>query len=134
MDFNLHMRNTAFLDKSADVRMVFFAAHGFPVDAFARERVGPVIMRDQVDYVREVGLLEELRVTLAMGGLAPDGSRFLMRNEFGLGDKALAARGTSTGGWLDLQGRKLVVPPSALLTALQLLQRTEAFRTLPSRH
>jgi hypothetical protein len=28
MDFNSHMRNTAFLDKSADVRMMFFAENG----------------------------------------------------------------------------------------------------------
>jgi acyl-CoA thioester hydrolase len=31
MDFNRHMRNTAYLDKSADVRMLFFAEHGFPM-------------------------------------------------------------------------------------------------------
>jgi acyl-CoA thioester hydrolase len=28
MDFNGHMRNTAYLDKAADVRLMFFAAHG----------------------------------------------------------------------------------------------------------
>ena len=31
MDFNSHMRNTAFLDKAADVRMMFFAENGFPM-------------------------------------------------------------------------------------------------------
>ena len=29
MDANAHMRNTAFLDRAADVRMMFFADHGF---------------------------------------------------------------------------------------------------------
>jgi len=29
MDFNSHMRNTAYLDKSGDVRMIFFSENGF---------------------------------------------------------------------------------------------------------
>lgn len=31
MDFNSHMRNTAYLDKSADLRMMYFADRGFPM-------------------------------------------------------------------------------------------------------
>jgi acyl-CoA thioester hydrolase len=49
LDFNAHMRNTAFLDKSADVRMMFFAEHGFPVAEFARRRIGPGIMKDETE-------------------------------------------------------------------------------------
>ena len=30
MDFNSHMANTAYLNLAADVRMAFFADHGFP--------------------------------------------------------------------------------------------------------
>ncbi len=33
MDFTAHMRNTAYLDKSADVRMMFFAENGHTVRA-----------------------------------------------------------------------------------------------------
>jgi len=29
MDFNSHMRNTVYFDKSADVRMTYFAENGF---------------------------------------------------------------------------------------------------------
>jgi acyl-CoA thioester hydrolase len=41
MDSNSHMRNTAFLDKSVDVRMMFFAENGFPMDELMRRRIGP---------------------------------------------------------------------------------------------
>ena len=30
MDANAHMKSTAFVDKSGDVRMMFFAEMGFP--------------------------------------------------------------------------------------------------------
>jgi acyl-CoA thioester hydrolase len=46
MDYNAHMRNTAYLDKSADVRMMYFAERGFPMAEFARLQLGPVVMKD----------------------------------------------------------------------------------------
>ncbi|MBX3086609.1 MAG: thioesterase family protein [Anaerolineae bacterium] len=131
-DANGHMRNTAYLDKSADVRMMFFAENGFPMDAFAQRRIGPVIMKDEVDYYREVHILAPLRVTFLLGGLAEDGSRFIIRNEFWRVEGDLAARVTSIGGWLDLAARKLVVPPESLLTAMRTLPHTDDYRDLPS--
>ena len=132
MDFNSHMRNTAFLDKSADVRMMFFAENGFPMSEFSKLRLGPVIMKDEVEYRKEVGLLQPITVTLAMAGMSADGSRFLMRNDIQRPDGELCARVTSSGGWLDLQARKLVAPPEQLLSALRLLPRTDNFEALSS--
>ncbi len=132
MDFNSHMRNTAYLDKSADIRMMFFGDNGFPMTTFRELRIGPVVMRDEVDYFREAGLLDSLRVTIALAGLAEDGSRFAMRNEFFRGDGKLSARVTSAAGWLDLAVRRLVAPPPALLAALHTLPRTDDFKTLAS--
>ena len=132
MDFNAHMKNTAFLDKSADVRMMFFSENGFPMAEFSRLKLGPVIMKDEVEYQKEVGLLQEIRVTMAIAGLSPDGSRFQIRNEIFRSDEKLCARVTSTGGWLDLSARKLIAPPAALLSALQTLEKTAGFLVLPS--
>jgi len=132
MDFNSHMKNTAYLDKSADVRMLFFSENGFPMGEFLRLKLGPVIMKDEVEYQKEVGLLQEVKVTLAMAGLSPDGSRFLFRNEVFRPDGKLCARVTSAGGWLDLATRKLVAPPEALLAALKSLPQTSDFTPLPS--
>jgi acyl-CoA thioester hydrolase len=132
MDFNAHMRNTAFLDKSADVRMMFFSENGFPMEEFNRRKIGPVIRKDEIEYFKEVRLLEEVRVTLSIAGLAKDGSRFLLQNEFWRADQTLIAKVTSAGGWLDLSSRKLVVPPDALMAALRSLPLTEDFQILPS--
>jgi acyl-CoA thioester hydrolase len=132
MDFNSHMRNTAFLDKSADVRMLFFSENGFPMEEFVRLKIGPVIRKDELEYFREVRLLEEMRVTLVSVGLADDGSRFLLRNEFWRADGQLAATVTTSGGWLDQVRRKLVAPPEGLRAAMRSLPRADGFLTLPS--
>jgi acyl-CoA thioester hydrolase len=132
MDFNSHMRNTAFLDKAADVRMMFFAENGFPVEEFHRLRFGPVIRKDELEYFREIRLMEEMRVKLVSAGLSADGSRFLIRNEFWRLDGELAATVTSAGGWLDQVKRKLVAPPDGLLAAMKSLDRAEGFQELTS--
>jgi acyl-CoA thioester hydrolase len=131
MDFNSHMRNTAYLDKSADVRMMFFAAHGFSVREFYRLKIGPVVQKDEIVYFREVNLLDELTVTLALAGLSPDGSRWILRNEFFRSDSK-AASVNSAGGWLDLAARRLVVPPRDLLQTMQQATRTDDFQELPA--
>jgi len=131
MDFNSHMRNTAYLDKSADVRMMYFAECGFPMSEFGRLRLGPVVMKDEVEYFREFHLLEEISVSMSLAGLSEDGSRMKLRNDF-FRQGILAARITSTAGWFDLANRKLVCPPEKLLQALRDLDRSEDFMVLPS--
>lgn len=132
MDANAHMANVAYLSKCVDARMSFFKAHGFPVSEFAKRRIGPVVRRDEIEYHREIGLLDPITVTLELAGLAPDGSRFRLRNEILTGEGKLAARITSEGGWLDLAKRKLIAPPDDLLAALQAMPPTVEFERLPS--
>lgn len=132
MDFNSHMRNTAFLDKSGDVRMFFLSEHGFPMSEFMRLNIGPVVMKDEISYFKEVLLLEEITVTLGLAGLAEDGSRWILRSDIIRPDGKLAARVNSTGGWLDLAARKLIAPPPALMATWQALDKSDDFQELPS--
>lgn len=132
MDYNSHMANTAYLDRSADVRMMYFAENGFTAEDMLGMRIGPVIMKDEIEYFREVRLLQEIRVSLALSGLAPDGSRFMLRNEISQVDGTRCAVVTSTGGWLDLNARKLIAPPEPLRKAMEALPRIEGCCELKS--
>jgi acyl-CoA thioester hydrolase len=132
MDANAHMANVAYMNKCVDSRMSFFTQNGFPATEFARRRIGPVVRRDEIDYYREVALLEPITVTLALGGCAPDGSRFRLVNEVVRADGKVAARVRTEGGWLDLEARKLIAPPPEILTALQRLTRSDDFEELQS--
>ena len=132
MDFNGHMKNTAYLDVSGDVRMMYFSENGFSMSEFVRLRVGPVVMRDEMEYYRELQLLEPVRVNLTLAGLSEDASRFYLRNEFFRHDGKRAARVTSMGGWMDLTARKLTTPPNKLAEVLHVLEKSEDFRVLDS--
>ncbi len=132
VDANGHMANTAYLSKVVDVRMMFFEEQGFTMRDFERLRLGPVVMRDELEYFREFRMLELIRITLSLAGLSEDGSRFRLRNELFKEDEKLAARLSSTGGWLDLAARKLISPPDKLAEVMKNLVRTEDFEQLPS--
>ena len=98
---------------------------------FVRLKLGPVVMKDEVEYFREFHLLDEVRISLALAGLSEDGGRMILRNDFYRKD-TLAARVTSTAGWFDLAKRKLVCPPADLLHSLRAIAHSDDFKTLPN--
>ncbi|HEX3011367.1 MAG TPA: thioesterase family protein [Syntrophomonadaceae bacterium] len=132
MDFNAHMANTAYLDLAANERMLFFEEHGFSMRDFEKLHIGPVVMKDEIEYYHEIRLLETIDVHLFLAGISEDGSRMRMRNIFynAAGKKAAAI--TSTAGWMDLRKRSLVSPPAQLHQAMLGIARTEDFEILPS--
>jgi acyl-CoA thioester hydrolase len=127
MDFNGHLANRAYLDLAADVRMAFFAEHGFPPAELRRLMIGPVMRKDELEYYHEVGLHELVSVTYAMLAMSADGTRFTIENEVWTERGERAATVRSTGGWLDLRARKLVAPPARLLEAFRLVPRAPKF-------
>ena len=131
LDSNAHMGNTAYLDLSANVRVTYLTSAGFSVESFAQMHFGPVIRREELEYFRELRLMDEARVTLLLAGLSEDASRFRMRNEFWNANRALIARVTSLGGWIDLRLRQLIAPPRSLAAALRALDRASDFEHLP---
>jgi len=132
MDFNGHMANIAYLNTSGDVRMLYFEKMGFSMRNFEQMRIGPVIMKDEIEYYREIRLLDEFRVYYQLAGFSENGSRFRVRNTFFRSDGKKAATVTSTGGWLDLAHRTLIAPPRELCAAMQGLEKTDDYAMLPA--
>lgn len=133
MDFNGHMGNTAYLNLAADVRMAFFADHGFPPSEFRRLAIGPVVKQEELEYFREIGLHENVTVTYAVLAMSADGARFTVENEIWSANGERAAVVRSTGGWLDLRARKLVAPPKELFAAFAQVPKAPGFLELPAR-
>src|SRR5690348_5617472 len=113
------MRNAAYLDRASDTRMLYFGSIGLGAKELIKLRIGPVIKEDRIEYFRELMLIEEFKGTHQVAGLAPDCSRYRLRNEFWKLDGQLACRITSTGGYIDLDKRKLVAPPAHVQEVLR---------------
>lgn len=132
MDANGHMRNSAYLDAASNVRMIYFMAQGITMAEFARWRIGPIALKDVLEYRRELHLLDEVNVRLESLGRAEDGSRFRLRNSFYRPDGKVAAVLTTDGAWLDLEQRRITRPPDALFKVMQAMPGAADFEILPS--
>jgi acyl-CoA thioester hydrolase len=128
MDFNQHMSNAAFLGCAEQCRMEYLDANGWPMRQFQILQLGPVVLEDRLTYRKELRMLEEFSVDMAVSAATDDWRRMQVRNQFLRGsDGALCANVDSVVLWMDLAERKPVVPPDDLRALWQELPRTDDF-------
>lgn len=129
-DANGHMRNTAYSEYATEVRIAYLSERGFTWEKFVASRFGPVLLHEYVDYMREVRMGGTVEVDFAVVGLSPDGARFKFEHDVWLPGGKKAARIVIAGGWMDLELRKLRLPPDDLLRVMQEAPRGEPFEEL----
>jgi acyl-CoA thioester hydrolase len=134
LDGNAHMANTSYLDHAHNTRFLFFALNGFTGERFAAEKFGPVVVRDEVVYRKELRLLEEFTVNFELAGISDDGVRFRIRNTFRTASGDFAAAVTSEGLWFDLERRRPRAPPLDLDDLMRSLQRSDDYADIPSKN
>lgn len=132
LDGNRHVRNTAFSEYASHTRFQLLAAHGFTPQRLEMQRFGPVMMREEIRYRREVLFGDTLSVDVGCAGLSADASHWLVRQEVRRADGKDAAILFIQGSWIDLDSRKAIAPPKELADLLQGLPRARDFAELPS--
>jgi acyl-CoA thioester hydrolase len=130
-DANGHLRNTGYSEYTVEVRIAYLLEHGFGWAEMKQHGVGPVLLREEVDYLRECHMGEELTVDMAVMGLSPDGTRFKLVHDVWKQNGKQAARLVVLGGWLDLKARWLAPPPDGLREAFEKAPRAGPFESLP---
>ncbi len=126
MDPNGHMRHSAYADYAADQRVVLLARWGYGVARFAQLRLGPILFREETRFLKEVSIGEEIRVDGRLASVNADGSRWTIVHTLYKADGRVAATVTVDGAWLDLDRRKLTVPPPDLAAAFATMPPYEA--------
>jgi acyl-CoA thioester hydrolase len=129
-DANGHVRHTVYAELAVEARMAFLAAGGWGWQRLADAGIGPVLLREELEYLREIGLGERVRVDLALAAASPDGARWRFRHGIFRASGEQAARVTVTGGWIDLAARRLAAPPAELRGHLDAAPRTADFEEL----
>jgi len=132
VDMNGHMGNFAFLKKAAHMRMIFFESIGFGTDVLNGIGIGAVVRKDELTYYSEIRPYESIRATISLVGLSENGSRFQLQVDLWRPDtdNQHSATVQGLGGWLNLEARKLVVPPESLVNGMLTLEKAEGFEVL----
>jgi len=122
IDANQHMRHTAYGDFGAQARLGLLEYLGLTPAVLYGHHIGPVLFREELIYLREIGINDHIKVTCEIIKSRPDGSRWSMRQELYRGDGTKSAIIIAEGAWIDMEKRKLCLLPPEL---------TEMFKHAP---
>jgi len=127
LDSNAHLRHTAYLDYATHVRICLFRELGFTIKDLQALGLGPILFREEIKYLREVGPEDTLQVFCALSKARRDFRRFSFVHEFFRGDGVKAAHLELDGSWMDLNIRKLGIPPPELVQILDFIPKHSGF-------
>lgn len=114
LDPNGHVRHTVFMDWATQCRVAALAALGLTPRRFQELGCGPVLFREETDYLREVDAGDRVTVALELVGASADWKHFAIRHRLTKGDGAHCATVLVRGAWFDLRTRKVVPPPAEI--------------------
>ena len=111
IDANQHMRHSAYADFAAQARLNMLEGLGLKPSALLNRKIGPVIFREELLYLREISIGDHVKVTCEVTKARSDASRWTIRHELYRGDGTKSAIITVDGAWIDIEKRKLTKLP-----------------------
>ncbi|MES2558118.1 MAG: thioesterase family protein [Bacteroidota bacterium] len=123
LDANMHLRHSAYADFAAQARLELLEKLGCGMKEFAKYKIGPILFREELIYLKEVRSHDTIRMTCELSKLNGDQSRWSFVQHMYRGDGAKAATINVDGAWIDLEKRKLAVLPPELLLLFAAIPR-----------
>ncbi|TWI96233.1 acyl-CoA thioester hydrolase [Mucilaginibacter frigoritolerans] len=111
IDANQHLRHSAYADFAAQARLNMMQQLGLKPILLLEQKIGPVLFREELLYLREVALNDTIRMTCELSKARADGSRWSIRHEMYREDGVKAAIINVDGAWIDMVKRKLCLLP-----------------------
>ncbi len=127
LDPNRHMRHTAYNDYAAQVRLEFFSANGADMNRLSELGIGPILFREDTRFYREVHMNETIEVSFELTKARKDGYKWSIRHSIFKESGELACTIDVDGAWLDLEKRKVTIPPAEIGDMLMKAARTDDF-------
>jgi acyl-CoA thioester hydrolase len=112
IDANMHLRHSAYADFAAQARLQILESLGFDANLLEKLKIGPILFREELIYMREVRPSDTIKVTCVLTHCRRDGSRWSFSQELYRGDGVKAAQINVQGAWVDMVNRKLASLPA----------------------
>ncbi len=127
IDSNNHLRHSAYADFGAQARLEVLSKLGFDADKLEELKIGPILFREELIYMREIRPNDIIKVTCAMSQCRADGSRWSFTQSIFRSDGIQAAQINTQGAWLNIDTRKLVALPQEWLNKFMEVPKTIDF-------
>ncbi|MBD1428560.1 acyl-CoA thioesterase [Sphingobacterium litopenaei] len=127
IDANRHLRHSAYADFCAQARSNMLNKIGLSLDEFAKNKIGPILFREELIYHREVKLDEFIKVSTELSKINTINGRFSFQHKILKSNGDVAATVNVDGAWLDLVARKLTTLPENWKPILQNIPKTSDY-------
>jgi acyl-CoA thioester hydrolase len=127
LDPNFHLRHSVYYDYGAFCRIQFLASHGITAQFMQIQQFGPIIFREECIFKREIQLSNTVTIDVKLVKARKDGSRWTMQHQIFIDNEILAAVITLDGAWMNIQKRKLTIPPPEVQRTFELAKKTTDF-------
>jgi acyl-CoA thioester hydrolase len=111
LDPNFHMLHSKYYDMGAYVRMCFLIEHGITEAELQKNRIGPILLREECSFRREIKFGDQVEIDLELTKARENMVRWSIRHHI-TRNGILAAVINVDGSWLDLDRRKMQIPPA----------------------
>jgi len=128
MDANRHLRHSAYYDFGAMARIAVFSTHGITGELLEELKLGPILFREEAVFRREIRYEHKVAIDTLILQATEDYSRWTIRHRLFRDENELAATLTVDGAWIDLDKRKLAIPPPAVQAIYEKFPRAEEFQ------
>jgi acyl-CoA thioester hydrolase len=127
IDANMHLRHSAYADFAAQARIAMLDSTGFDARFLMKNKLGPILFREELIYFREIGLNDSVSVTCTMIKCRKDGSRWSFTQDIFRKDGVKAATVNTDGAWIDTEKRKLTALPPEVFDKFKHMPRSVDF-------
>lgn len=121
LDANMHLANASFMNFTSFARIDYLRTIGISLADFARLKVGPAVLREELSFFREAHEGQEIMISVEISGNSENGEIFEF--EHNLYDKATGthlAYSRVFGVWFSTLERKKCPPPAEMQDKLKL--------------
>jgi len=130
LDPNQHLANSGYMNFMSATRMKHMVTNGVSYADLKKWNLGPVVLREEIHYFKEVFPGKPIYVSQEVSGLSEEGTFYRIRHNFYNYKGENFARGVMTGTWIDMNTRKITPPHTEIIEKLMTKNRCEDFKTL----
>ncbi len=128
LDPNFHVLHSRYYDMGAYVRMCFLMEHGITAKSIHETGIGPILLREECVFRREIHFGDDVSIGIQIIKARQDASRWSIMHHLYKQENVLAAIITVDGAWIDLEKRKMAIPPEAFMHGLLEMPRSVDFQ------
>lgn len=132
IDANVHLRHSAYADFCAQARSNMLNKMGLSLEEFNKRKIGPILFREELNYLREIGLDERVKVSVVINKFNKLNSRFSFRHEIFKENGVKAAVVLVDGAWMNISERKLTNIPEEWMEIISKIPKSEDYTEIDS--